>query len=222
MINKGHDLSGSAQIIKKCLEDIPELVHCWRFLAGVVFALRQYTEISCNSSATISDENIYINETEDILTFILNNETPKENWQKGFYYNAALMRLDAAYERFFKAYLEGKYGENNKCSKCGRNKIDGRYLYGEIRKRFSTLFTEKYETSNFNKVRRAVNSLKHYVGGADVVEREQPHVLYRALAELVDFLRDPTAIKELKKFSGKGIIAGRKYKSQQVTHTDPE
>lgn len=219
-----HDLTGLTQNIEKSLADFPELVHSWRFLAGVLYALRQYAEIH---SPAISNEQQYIKETDDVLTSMLNKQTPKESWQKGFYYNAALMRLDAAYERFFKTYLHGKYDEKSKCITCGRNKIDGKYLYTEIRKEFSNLFPEElYEKSNFYKVRRAVNSLKHYIGGADVTEREQPEILEGALNELVMFLRDPLVIKELKKFSGQGILAGRilnkNKNAQQSTRTDPD
>ena len=225
MKNKGHDLSGSLQIIKKCLADFPELVHCWRFLTGVVYALEQYYQL-CKyqpSTVQISDEREYVAQTDNVLTSILNSQIPSVSWLRGLYYNAALMRLDAAYERFFKSYLEGKYNEKENCSLCRRSQIDGPLLYGKIRKEFGSLFPEmKCEDSNFGKVRRAVNSLKHFVGGADLTEREQPDVMYRALIDLVAFLSDPRVIKELKKFSGKGIIAGRKYKAQQVTHTKPE
>ncbi len=197
MKDKNHYLINTAQNIKKCLADFPELVHCWRFLAGVIYALLRYAEISsCSSSESISDEKAYIQEMDIVLTSILNNETPKENWQKGFYYNAALMRLDAAYERFFKAYL-------------GRQGMDGPKLYKEIRDKFSSLFPKEFEDSNFGKVRHEVNSLKHYVGGADLTEREQPEILQQALIELVAFLKNPIVREKLNKFSGNGIITGR-------------
>lgn len=210
-------LSGLVQNIKKCLADVPELVHCWRFLTGVVYALNQYYQITNRYPSTKdADENEYIQETDDVLSSILDNQPPKESWLKGFYYNAALMRLDAAYERIFKAYLDGNLinKEERKCTSCGKgkDKIDGPYMYEKIRDDFSSLFLEKeYQESNFGKVRGEVNSLKHYVGGADLTEREQPELLHRALTELVAFLREPKVTEELvKKFSGKGIIVGRK------------
>ena len=209
------DLSGLVQNIKKCLADVPELVHCWRFLTGVVYALNQYYQITNRYPFTkVADENEYIQETDDVLTSILDNQPPKESWLRGFYYNAALMRLDAAYERLFKAYLDGNLikKEERKCTSCGKDKIDGPYMYKKIRDDFSSLFPEKeYQESNFGKVRGEVNSLKHYVGGADLTEREQPELLHRALTELVAFLMDSIVSKELfKKFSEKGIIVGRK------------
>lgn len=203
------DLSDVVQSIKKSLSDVPELVHSWRFLAGVVYALNQYYQVTDHNPTTkIADEKEYIPETDDVLSHILEKGHPIRNWLRGFYYNTGLMRLDACYERIFKAYLGIK---ERKCPSCG-NKIDGYYLYEKIIHDFSSLFPEKeYQKSNFGKVRHEVNSLKHYEGGANLTEREDPELLHQALTELVAFLRDPKVTEELvKRFSGKGIIVGRK------------
>jgi hypothetical protein len=209
------DLSEVVQNIKESLSDVPELVHSWRFLAGVVYALNQYCQVTDHYSTTkIADEKEYIQETDDVLSHILEKEHPNRNWLRGFYYNAGVMRLDACYERIFKAYLGSSLNnkEESKCPSCGKSKIDGFYLYKKIRHDFSSLFSEEqYDKSNFGKVRHEVNSLKHYEGGADLTEREQPELLHQALTELVAFLRDQKVTEELvKKFSGKEIIVGRK------------
>lgn len=209
------DLLEVVQSIKKSLSDVPELVHTWRFLAGVAYALNQYYQITYHYPPTkIADENEYIQETDDVLSHILEKEHPNRNWLRGFYYNASVMRLDACYERIFKAYLGISLNnkEESKCSSRGKNKIDGPYLYKKIRHDFSSLFSEEqYQKSNFGKVRHEVNSLKHCEGGADLAEREQPELFHRALTELVAFLRVQKVAEELvKKFSGKGIVIGRK------------
>ena len=207
-------LSEVVQSIKKSLSDVPELVHSWRFLAGVVYALEQYYQITDHYPTTkIADEKEYIRETVDVLAHILAKECQNRNWTRGFYYNAAVMRLDACYERIFKAYL-GNFNneEESKCPSCGKNTIDGPRLYKKIRDDFSSLFSEKkYEESNFGKIRKEVNSLKHYEGGTDLTEREQPELLHRALSELVAFIRNQKVTEELYgRFSGKGIVVGRK------------
>lgn len=209
------NLSEAVQSIKKSLSDAPELVHYWRFLAGVVYALNQYYQVIDHyPTLMIADEKEYIPETHDVLSHILKKEHPNKNWLRGFYYNAGVTRLDACYERIFKAYLGSSLNdkEESKCPSCGKNKIDGPYLYKKIRHDFSSLFLEEqYEKSNFGKVRHEVNSLKHYEGGADLAEREQPKLLQRALDELVTFLIDPKVTEVLvEKFSGKGVIVGRK------------
>ena len=206
-------LSNLVQSIKKSFSDIPGLVHSWRFLAGVVYALEQYYQIADHYPPTmITDEKEYIRETDDVLAHILEKYYENRNWARGFYYNAAVMRLDACYERIFKAYL-GSFNneEESKCLMCGRNKIDGPFLYKKISRDFSLLFSEKqYENSNFGKIRKEVNSLKHYEGGADLTEREQPELLHRALVELVAFITDPKVTEELNRKFSKGIIVGRK------------
>jgi len=66
------DLSEVVQSIKKSLSDIPELVHSWRFLAGVVYALNQYYQVTDHYLTTkIADEKEYIQETDDVLSHIL-------------------------------------------------------------------------------------------------------------------------------------------------------
>ena len=211
MNNKNHDVIGLTQNIKNNLADFPALLHCWRFLVGVVYALNQYTKIANSCPFTTLSDDEYVQETDNVLTSISKNTPPAENWLRGFFYNAALMRLDAAYERFFKAYLDGKCNLNLECTACDKNKIDGPYLYAEIRKEFSSLFSEKkFEDSNFGKVRHEVNSLKHYIGGANLTEREQPEILRQALDELIAFLKDPTVRKDLTMFSGGYPITGRK------------
>jgi len=202
--NDHFNLLELANNLKKRLSDVPELVHEWRFLSGVVYALDKYNQISDHSQAKNSvDKKAYIGETEDVISSILKKQEPPVGWLRGFYYNAALMRLDATYERFFKAYLDGKYNEHEECPKSKKSKLDGPVMYEKIRKEFSSLFQEeKYEDSNFHKVRTTVNNLKHDIGGADPMKREQPEVLHRALTELLDFLMEPRVREEFKKFSG--------------------
>jgi len=208
------DLSEVVQSLKKCLSAVPALAHTWRFLAGVVYALNQYYQVTDQHLITkFADKKQYNQETDDVLSHILEKEHPNRNWIRGFYYNSGVMRLDACYERIFKAYLGSspKDKEESKCPTCGKNKIDGPYLYKKIRHDFRSLFSEgQYEKSNFGKVRHEVNSLKHYVGGGDITEREQPELLRRALTELVAFLTDPKVTEKLvNEFPGQEPIAGR-------------
>lgn len=193
------DLLDVVQSIKKSISDVPELVHSWRFLSGVVYALNQYYQVTNHCPATKIDDGNIIQETDDVLSRISEKEQPSRNWLRGFYYNAGIMRLDACYERIFKAYLGRE-----------ENKINGPDLYENIRQDFSLLFPEEYKESNFGKIRHEVNSLKHFMGGADSAEREQPELLYRALTELVAFIKIPKVTEEFKKkFAGGGIIEGR-------------
>jgi hypothetical protein len=216
MISKGShcDLSSVAETIRTQLSAVPELVHFWRFLAGVLYALSRHDKLADSYSSTnVPSANEYIQETNELLSSILEKRPPNRGWLKGFYYNAALMRLDACYERSFRAYLDSSLKKRDgKCPSCGKDKIDGPYLYEKIRNDFGSLFPEKaYEKSNFGRVRHEVNGLKHYEGGAEITEREQSAVLHAALTELTAFLKHQKLTEGLiKKFSGKGIVVGRK------------
>lgn len=194
------DLFAVVDSIQILLSKVPQLAHSWRFLTGAVFALVKYHQLAdCSPRPDLSEEE-YVQETGKILTQIKEGESPVGNWLRGFFYNAALMRLDAAYERFLKA-----------CLSPGSEKDKGPDLYRKITKRFPSSFSGKqYQESLFGEVRHEVNSLKHFPGGADPTERDQPDRLHRALTELVAFLEMPEVTDELRKnFSGSGIVAGR-------------
>ena len=209
------DLSKKILSLEKSLSNVPKLVHSWRFLAGVVFALNEYHRVAndCPPRET-KDEEAYIEETRTILPRVLERPYPSDDWLRGFYYNAALMRLDACYERLFKAYLVDKLHDSEKCLEC-KKKIDGPYLYRKIREDFKSLFpVEEFEKSNFGVIRQEVNDLKHFPGGAERFRREQPRRLESALDELMTFIRNRKVINKLKKnFPGKGVIDGRKSKT---------
>jgi hypothetical protein len=194
------DLFAVVDSIQTLLSNVSQLAHSWRFLSGVVFALVKYHQLADYSTRHELSEEEYVQETSKTLTQIKEKEAPVGNWLRGFYYNAALMRLDAAYERFFKA-----------CLSPGSEKDKGPDLYRKIIKRFPSSFSGKlYQESLFCEVRHEVNSLKHFPGGADPMEREKPDRLHRALTELVTFLKMPDVTDELrKKFSGGSIVAGR-------------
>ena len=123
------DPSAVAENVHLLLSNVPELVHSWRFLAGAVYALDQYYQLVDRFPSLELAEEGYIAETRKVLSFIKKGQIPAENWLRAFFYNAAAMRLDAAYERFFKACLPGNLSAE-----------EGPRLYQEIRKRFPSSF----------------------------------------------------------------------------------
>lgn len=155
----------------------------------MVYAVNRYHHISDSCMAIkVSDEDAYIKDTKDVLSniLILEKEHPNSNWLKGFYYNAAIMRVDTCYERLFRAYLETEKG-------------DGPDLYEDIQGSLSHLFPiESYKDSNFGKVRkRIVNCLKHDVHGVKIKDRENVELLESALKELLAFCSDATLTNRL-------------------------
>ncbi len=192
-----YDLSDDLQHL---LTEVPELVHSWRFLTGVVYALQQYYQIVDRCPRQNLPDKEYIEETTKVLSLIKEERLPDDNWLRGFFYNAAVMRLHAAYERFFKVYLSPDFDEQH-----------GDVLYKEIQKKFPSSFPKgRYEDSLFGEIGHEVNSLKHFPGGVDLLEREQPDLLHQGLTKLVAFLKLPDVVNELQtKFKGRGTVAGR-------------
>jgi len=76
---KVHDISSVVRRIKKGHTEFPELVHCRRFLTGVVYALAEYYQMVISSTTMISDEKEYNKETDNVLTSILANQPTREN-----------------------------------------------------------------------------------------------------------------------------------------------
>ena len=55
-------------MIKKCVTDFPALVHCYRFLTSVIYALVEYYKIA-DSNMMITDEKEYVK--KQIMSFPL-------------------------------------------------------------------------------------------------------------------------------------------------------
>lgn len=192
--------SDVSENFQRLVANVPELVHSWRFLAGVLYALDQYYQIADRSPRPELTDERYLEETMELLSCIKEGQFPAENWLRAFFYNAAVMRLDAAYERFFRA-----------CLSEGSKNMKGPKLYKKIRMKFPSCFPyEEFKDSPFGQIRKEVNSLKHDPGGADASQRELPDVLHSAMKELVAFLGTPGVIIELQKtYSTKGVVVDK-------------
>jgi len=190
--------------IKKLIDEVPALLHTWRFAVGAVYAMREYQRLFLQSSPQISlSDEYYIKETITIIHEIRNNNRPAENWLRGFFYNAAVMRTDAFFERVFKAILN----EN------ANNIIDGEKLYEKMKQKYPEHFQLCYQKSLFGQIRMEVNALKHVVGGAELTYRENLMVLFDALKELLKILQDDKILEELKaNFRGQSVVTGKRSK----------
>ena len=101
--------------IKNLIDEVPALIHTWRFAVGAVYAMREYQRLFLQSSPPVNlSEECYIEETITMLHEIRNNNQPAGNWLRGFFYNAAVMRTDAFFERVFKAILNENANNINK------------------------------------------------------------------------------------------------------------
>ena|SRR5215471_9151118 len=148
-------------------------VHLSRFIAGVMYALEEYERLATIVPKHKQTDSFYCNELKHLLSAIQDRKAPPPNWLRGFFYNAAVMRLDAAWERSLKIILKTKKGNL-------------RELYKKLRRRNPTL--PEYDDSICKRVRKEVNDLKHQDKGPSEDTRENPAILREALKQLLDLL----------------------------------
>ncbi len=164
--------------VSTLVREVPALVHTWRFAAGALFALSEWYRLAEKTPQVRHVETKYISDVERLVDAIRDGVPPDDEWLRGFHYNAAVMRIDALYERLFRAVLGDK------------SKVDGAALYASLQTHYSRLLPEAYKRSLFASVREEANSLKHYVGGAAPSLRERVTILCTALEHLFAFVSD--------------------------------
>jgi hypothetical protein len=161
--------------IEKLIKSKEDHIHLWRFLSGAVFALKKYDHLAATWPKSNEPDETYKEEALKALASIQANTEPPGPWLRGFFYNAAVMRLDAAWERSIRVILA-----------YSRQWDGAPRLYGRLRKIDPDL--PKYDKSRFKLVRDEVNALKHAKHGASEQDREKPEILHGALEDLLVLL----------------------------------
>jgi hypothetical protein len=171
-----------SMVINECLPKLrelvgirPDLIHAWRFAVSAVWALENYYRLrELPESADRPDD--YLADTLENIGRLERLDGFTTHWERGFWYNAAIMRLDALWERLFKA--------------MGPTTND--LLYQRVKAVCPEALPDSWEQSSFFRIREVVNSLKHEPTGADAAIREQqqlPFEMLRDLLKVVDALR---------------------------------
>ena len=153
-----------------------ERIHLGRFISGVVYALQQYERLAIAAPKKTQSNEFYQNELMGLLIALQGGVAPPSNWLRGFFYNAAIMRLDAAWERSLLVVLRDT-----------SKKANGPELYKKLCQSEPTL--PDYDNSIFKQVRREVNALKHNDEGPSEDIREEPAILRKGLEELLSLLK---------------------------------
>ena len=175
----------------------PRLVHTWRFATSAVWALDHYYAAHAQAkSGTIREDN-YVRDTKDNIGKLVQRQAVSLDWERGFWYNAAIMRFDALWERIFKLFLPPGV------------KFGGPRLYLFVEERRATQDRPKYEESSFGRIRQIVNQLKHEPGGAKPDIREIPELPLQVMRDLLAVLKDPHLQVDLVPFKQGHVLAGR-------------
>ncbi|MBM4350306.1 MAG: hypothetical protein FJ106_10540 [Deltaproteobacteria bacterium] len=183
-------------------QELPGLIHTWRFAVGAIYALYQSYHLAQVIPQRDRREVEYVADTFEVIEAIRANATPPEDWMRGFYYNAAVMRVDVLYERLLRALLNDT------------SKTSGPDLYSRAHAQFPRQLPELYERSLFAGVREEVNSLKHDIGGAVPRLRERLTHLRNALEHWFTVISDEQVRSLLRDKYGpdSGPVSGRRRK----------
>lgn len=150
-------------------------VHLYRFVWGVLYALEEYERLATIAPKQTQSDQSYSDEFKHLQKAFQDSVAPPPSWLRGFFYNAAVMRLDAAWERSLRVIL-------NKTTMKGNLEE----LYKCLRTKEPTL--PEYEQAICKQVRAEVGFLKHQDTGPSEDMRERPEVVRDGLKQLVDLL----------------------------------
>jgi hypothetical protein len=184
--------------------DIPELTHTFTFLTGAMYALREATSQGYRDRADYSetDRANHLSRLHNVIASLSAGSSLEPVWLAGFYYNAAIMRIDACYERFLKAMLQAAGAKPAK-GKSHRSKTHA--WAGQLEQLLS--LHPAIPRHHLEWARTEVNKLKHGLYGRvpdnmvgqpiDVPNAEA------AVSELVGLMERPDIRSRLaKRFSG--------------------
>lgn len=183
--------------IRKLVSDYPALTHTWRFATSAVLAAGSYYAADEKHPPKANrNEDSFIEDTIENIDAVLAGNGVSLDWVRGFWFNAAVMRLDSLWERLFKLFVPPEVDCN------------GPSLYRLVQARSSCLVLP-YQASSFGLVREVVNKLKHEPGGAEVDNRESRDLPLKALADFLAVTKEPVFENDLTAL-GKSVIAGKR------------
>ena len=184
--------------IDSLVDRYPSLIHTWRFAVSAVWALGQYYAADAECPPRTIPEQDFVQDTRENIRDLLGKAVVSRDWERGFWFNAAIMRLDALWERVFKLFLPAGVD----CS--------GPSLYLLVEDRRATPSHLEYSNSSFGKIRQIVNQLKHEPGGAHPNIRESRELPIQAIRDLLAVLNDSGLQRSLVPMRHGPVLAGRR------------
>jgi hypothetical protein len=186
--------------ISRIKKSCPQLAHTFRFVTGAIWALASANKLGHRNRASYGakDQQLHLDELDEVVHTLRKGATPPQKWEAAFYYNAAILRIDACYERLLTAVLKAIPSTFPKSTKQNLSKTE--QMARQIE---SDLNTGSLAKCHLESVRNEVNKLKHELFGQEVhhaAQRTNPDDLDNALAaltELLGILENPTILSRL-------------------------
>lgn len=196
--DRSAELKQLLQKIDALVDKYPRLIHSWRFAVGAMWALGHYYAADAQRPGNSISEEEYIPDTKTAIKALADDKPMSEDWERGFWFNAAIMRIDAFWERIF-----------TMCLPAGVD-VNGPSLYLLVQDRKAVPSNLAYSASSFGRVRKIVNQLKHEPGGAHPTIREDRDLPMQAMQDVLAVL-DDTAIQRILQPMHQGpVLAGRR------------
>ncbi|MEK6549315.1 MAG: hypothetical protein AABZ51_04350 [Nitrospirota bacterium] len=184
--------------IDDLVDRYPRLIHTWRFAVSAVWALGHYSAAAAQRSGNSISEEEYIPDTKAAIKALVDDKPMSEDWERGFWFNAAIMRIDAFWERIFTL-----------CLPAGVD-VNGPSLYLLVQDRRAVPSNLAYSASSFGRVRKIVNQLKHEPGGAHPTIREDRDLPLQAMQDVLAVLDDMAIQRILQPMQQGPVLAGRR------------
>lgn len=170
--------------ISHLADECPELTHTLRFLTAAVLSLKTSQSIGhkTRSSFTENDRQYHLDE----LLNVCKDLAPTSQWEAGFHYNAAIMRIHACYERLMKAVI--KTGKIKSLNKQTNDLSKTEQLAMQIENNLNI----KLKREHLESVRKEVNKLKHSLFGQNIIDAVVDDLsnACAAINELLDIMED--------------------------------
>ena len=180
--------------LKTLATAIRGLSHTFRFIVGAVYALREARALGHRDRVDYGedDRNKHLSQLLAVINALDAGLLLDPTWKAGFYYNAAIMRIDACYERFLKA-VEEAAAAGHAQRRADEAETEALARHAETALRLGSPLVRDH----LRCVRKEVNKLKHVLYGqqpqhaGERVEASDVNNALKAVAELVSMMERP-------------------------------
>ena len=168
--------------------ECPGLTHTFNFIVGAVYSLRKARRFGHRDRVTYGDTDPsgHVSRLSDAIDAVAVGAIPEPVWIAGFYYNAAIMRIDACYERLLRAMLAAA---GVKPEKVTEDQPWTDTMAGQLERTLN--LDPPLAREHLTWARKEVNNLKHKLFGQEpshALKRPEPSDLTNAIAAIDELL----------------------------------
>ena len=174
--------------LKQVAGECPMLAHTFRFILSAVHALREARVLEHRDRATYGegDRPQHVRQLIEAIDAIVADRPLDPTWMAGFYYNSAIMRIDACHERFLKAMVDAaNAGPVQVAPREAETDAHARHLEAALH------LASPLAREHLVWVRKEVHKLKHALYGQEprhARARPKPNDLENALAAVKELV----------------------------------